>query len=80
MPMIDIYATTGTFQNVHQLAMGAAAVLKSVEGVPDLDLFRKTTADFVHELQHRWRYGLRAHPGYNTGALTRRDRLPWFAN
>jgi hypothetical protein len=31
MPMIDIYATRGTFQDVHQLAIDAAAV---VEGVP----------------------------------------------
>jgi hypothetical protein len=30
--------------------MDAAAVVKSVEGVPDLALFRKNTAAFVHEL------------------------------
>jgi hypothetical protein len=34
MPMIDIYATRGTFQDVHQLAIDAAAVVKGVEGVP----------------------------------------------
>jgi hypothetical protein len=50
MPMIDIYASTGTIQNLHQLAMDAAAVVKSVEGVPDIALFRKNTAAFVHEL------------------------------
>src|SRR5271154_3383587 len=50
MPMIDIYASTGTFQNLHQLAMDAAAVVKSVEGVPDIALFRKNTAAFGHEV------------------------------
>jgi|SRR5882762_4692412 len=51
MPMIDIYATRGTFQDVHQLAIDAAAVVKRVEGVPDIPLFRKNTAAFVHEMR-----------------------------
>jgi hypothetical protein len=44
MPMIDIYATRGTFQDVDQLAIDAAAVVKGVEGVPDIPLLRKNTA------------------------------------
>jgi hypothetical protein len=51
MPMIDIYATRGTFQDVHQLAIDAAAVVKGVEGVLDIPLFRKNTAAFVHEMR-----------------------------
>jgi hypothetical protein len=51
MPMIDIHVTRGTFQDVHQLAIEAAAVAKGVEGVPDIFLFRKNTAAFVHEMR-----------------------------
>ena len=50
MPMIDIYATKGTFADPHGLAMEAAATVKSVEQVPDIPMFRKNTAAFVHEL------------------------------
>ena len=50
MPMIDIYATKGTFANPHKLAIDAASVVKTVEQVPDIPMFRKNTAAFVHEL------------------------------
>ena len=50
MPMIDIYATAGTFRDPHALAQDAAATVKSVEQVPDIPMFRKNTAAFVHEL------------------------------
>ena len=50
MPMIDIYAKSGTFPDPHQLARDAAATVKDVEGVPDIPMFRKNTAAFVHEL------------------------------
>lgn len=50
MPMIDIYAAAGTFADVHQLATDAAALIKGVEGVPDIPMFRKNTAAFVHEM------------------------------
>jgi phenylpyruvate tautomerase PptA (4-oxalocrotonate tautomerase family) len=50
MPMIDIYATTGTFADPHRLAQDAAATVKSVEQVPDIPMFRSNTAAFVHEL------------------------------
>jgi phenylpyruvate tautomerase PptA (4-oxalocrotonate tautomerase family) len=48
--MIDIYATRGTFADPHKLAMDAAATVKAVEQVPDIPMFRKNTAGFVHEL------------------------------
>jgi phenylpyruvate tautomerase PptA (4-oxalocrotonate tautomerase family) len=50
MPMIDAYATAGTFADPHQLAIDLAAAVMTVEQVPDLPLFRKNTAAFVHEL------------------------------
>ncbi|WEK61640.1 MAG: hypothetical protein P0Y60_02430 [Candidatus Microbacterium colombiense] len=50
MPMIDIYATVGTFADVHALAVEAAATVKDVEQVPDIPMFRINTAAFVHEL------------------------------
>ena len=50
MPMIDIYAAAGTFSDVKKLASDAAALVKSVEQVPDIPMFRKNTAAFVHEM------------------------------
>ena len=50
MPMIDIYATVGTFADAHKLAADAAAVVKGVESVPDIPMFRQNTAAFVHEM------------------------------
>jgi phenylpyruvate tautomerase PptA (4-oxalocrotonate tautomerase family) len=50
MPMIDVYATTGTFADKHALARDLAAAVMRWEQVPDLALFRNNTAAFVHEL------------------------------
>ena len=50
MPMIDIYATAGTFADPHKLAVDAASTVKAVEAVPDIPMFRKNTAAFVHEM------------------------------
>ncbi|MDT4956419.1 MAG: hypothetical protein QOD31_218 [Pseudonocardiales bacterium] len=50
MPMIDIYATRGTFADPHGLARDAAAAVMAVEQVPDIPMFRQNTAAFVHEL------------------------------
>jgi phenylpyruvate tautomerase PptA (4-oxalocrotonate tautomerase family) len=50
MPMIDIYAKSGTFKNAKRLATDAATAVKTIEGVPDIPMFRKNTAGFVHEL------------------------------
>ena len=50
MPMIDIYAVKGTFSDTAELATSAAATMMQVEGVPDLPMFRKNTAAFVHEV------------------------------
>jgi phenylpyruvate tautomerase PptA (4-oxalocrotonate tautomerase family) len=50
MPTIDIYATAGTFADPHKLAADAAAVVKGVEKVPDIPMFRRNTAAFIHEM------------------------------
>jgi phenylpyruvate tautomerase PptA (4-oxalocrotonate tautomerase family) len=50
MPMIDVHAATGTFPDIAQLAKDLAAAVMAVEGVPDIPMFRKNTAAFVHEL------------------------------
>jgi phenylpyruvate tautomerase PptA (4-oxalocrotonate tautomerase family) len=50
MPMIDVYAAAGTFGDQHALARDLAAGLMTIEEVPDIPMFRKNTAAFVHEL------------------------------
>ena len=42
MPMIDVYATTGTFADKHQLAVDLASTVMRVEQVPDIPMFRRT--------------------------------------
>jgi phenylpyruvate tautomerase PptA (4-oxalocrotonate tautomerase family) len=50
MPMIDVYAAVGTFIDQHALAQKLATELLAIEQVPDIPMFRKNTAAFVHEL------------------------------
>jgi phenylpyruvate tautomerase PptA (4-oxalocrotonate tautomerase family) len=50
MPMIDVYAADGTFADNAQLARDLAAAVMAVEGVPNIPMFRKNTAAFVHDL------------------------------
>jgi phenylpyruvate tautomerase PptA (4-oxalocrotonate tautomerase family) len=50
MPMIDVYAAAGTFSDRHALAQKLATELMTIEQVPDIPMFRKNTAAFVHEL------------------------------
>jgi phenylpyruvate tautomerase PptA (4-oxalocrotonate tautomerase family) len=50
MPMIDVYAVAGTFPDKHRLATDLAAAVMAVEQVPDIPMFRKNTAAFVHDL------------------------------
>ena len=51
MPMIDVYATEGTFADQHQLARDLATAVMKIEQVPDIPMFRQNTAAFVHELR-----------------------------
>jgi phenylpyruvate tautomerase PptA (4-oxalocrotonate tautomerase family) len=48
--MIDVYAASGTFADPHQLASDLARTLMTIEGVPDIPMFRQNTAAFVHEM------------------------------
>src|SRR6202161_2045741 len=50
MPMIDVYATDGTFKQNDQLAADLARTLMVIEGVPDIPMFRLNTAAFIHEI------------------------------
>jgi len=50
MPMIDVYAITGTFPDQHKLATDLAAALMAIEQVPDIPMFRQNTAAFIHDL------------------------------
>jgi phenylpyruvate tautomerase PptA (4-oxalocrotonate tautomerase family) len=50
MPMIDVYATAGTFADQHRLAVDLATAVMTIEQVPDIPMFRQNTAAFVHEL------------------------------
>jgi phenylpyruvate tautomerase PptA (4-oxalocrotonate tautomerase family) len=50
MPMIDVYAATGTFPDSHTLARDLAAAVMRWEQVPDLPLFTNNTAAFIHDL------------------------------
>jgi phenylpyruvate tautomerase PptA (4-oxalocrotonate tautomerase family) len=50
MPMIDVYAVTGTFADRHQLTVDLATAVMTIEQVPNIPMFRQNTAAFVHEL------------------------------
>jgi hypothetical protein len=49
MPMIDAYTAAGTFTDKHQLAADLAIGVMPIEQVPDIPMFRKNTAAFVHD-------------------------------
>jgi phenylpyruvate tautomerase PptA (4-oxalocrotonate tautomerase family) len=48
--MIDVYSAEGTFSDKRSLARDLAAAVMRWEKVPELSLFRKNTAGFVHDL------------------------------
>jgi phenylpyruvate tautomerase PptA (4-oxalocrotonate tautomerase family) len=50
--MIDTYAVPGTFADKHKLAVDLASTLMRIEQVPDIPMFRKNTAAFVHDLPY----------------------------
>ena len=82
MPMIDVYATTGTFPDKHQLATDLAAAVMTIEQVPDIPLFRQNTAAFIHELPPQDLSNVNGESNYvriqvltNAGALDRGKQL-----
>jgi phenylpyruvate tautomerase PptA (4-oxalocrotonate tautomerase family) len=82
VPMIDVYAATGTFADPHQLAADLARTLMTIEGVPDIPMFRQNTAGFIHEMDGPAISNVDGESGYvrvqvltNAGALDRDKQL-----
>jgi phenylpyruvate tautomerase PptA (4-oxalocrotonate tautomerase family) len=82
MPMIDVYATAGTFADTRELARNLATAVMTIEQVPDIPMFRKNTAAFVHELPDGALSNVDGDSGYvrvqvltNAGALDRDKQL-----
>ena len=50
MPMIDVYASEGTFRDRKALVKDLAAAVMRWERVPEISLFKDNTAAFIHEL------------------------------
>ena len=82
MPMIDAYASAGTFADKHKLAVDLASTLMRIEQVPDIPMFRQNTAAFVHELPAGSLSNVDGDSGYvriqvltNAGALDRGKQL-----
>ena len=82
MPMIDVYATDGTFANPKALARDLASTLMKIEQVPDIPMFRKNTAAFIHDLPDGALSNVDGDGNYvrvqvltNTGALNRDKQL-----
>jgi phenylpyruvate tautomerase PptA (4-oxalocrotonate tautomerase family) len=76
MPMIDVYAPSGTFPSPHELASELARTLMIIEGVPDIPMFRKNTAAFVHDLPSQMISNVDGESGYvRVQVLTNADAL-----
>jgi len=82
MPMIDVYATSGTFADPKTMTRELAATLMKIEGVPDIPMFRKNTAAFVHDLPTAALSNVEGDSNYvrvqvltNAGALDRDKQL-----
>jgi phenylpyruvate tautomerase PptA (4-oxalocrotonate tautomerase family) len=80
--MIDVYAAAGTFADQHQLAVDLATAVMTIEQVPDIAMFRKNTAAFVHDLPATALANVDGDSGYvrvqvltNAGALDRDKQL-----
>lgn len=80
--MIDVYATEGTFSDPHQLAADLARTLMTIEGVPNIPMFRQNTAGFVHALPDGTMSNVDGESSYvrvqvltNAGALDREKQL-----
>ena len=82
MPMIDAYAAVGTFADPHKLAVDLATAVMTIEQVPNIPMFRKNTAAFVHELPSDCLSNVDGDSNYvrvqvltNSGALDRDKQL-----
>ncbi len=82
MPMIDVYATVGTFPDKHRLAVDLATAVMTIEQVPDIPMFRQNTAAFIHDLPSASLSNVDGDSNYvriqvltNSGALDRGKQL-----
>jgi phenylpyruvate tautomerase PptA (4-oxalocrotonate tautomerase family) len=82
MPMIDVYATAGTFTDKHKLAIDLATTVMTIEAVPNIPMFRQNTAGFVHDLPEGDLSNVNGDSNYvrvqvltNVGALDRDKQL-----
>jgi phenylpyruvate tautomerase PptA (4-oxalocrotonate tautomerase family) len=82
MPMIDVYATSGTFKDPKTLAQDLAETLMKIEQVPNIPMFRKNTAAFIHDLPEGALSNVEGDGNYvrvqvltNAGALNRDKQL-----
>src|SRR6202011_1417695 len=82
MPMIDVYASGGTFANPKALARDLASTLMRIEQVPDIPMFRKNTAALSHDLPDGALSNVEGDGNYvtvqvltNSGALNREKQL-----
>jgi len=82
MPMIDVYATSGTFKDPKGLARDLAETLMKIEQVPNIPMFRKNTAGFIHDLPNGALSNVDGDGNYvrvqvltNAGALNREKQL-----
>ncbi len=82
MPMIDVYATAGTFPDKHRLAVDLATAVMTIEQVPDIPMFRQNTAAFIHDLTPASLSNVDGDSNYvriqvltNSGALDRAKQL-----
>ena len=82
MPMIDVYATSGTFKDPKTLARDLAETLMKIEQVPNIPMFRRNTAAFVHDLPNGALSNVDGDGNYvrvqvltNAGALNRDKQL-----
>jgi len=80
--MIDVYATSGTFKDPKALARDLAETLMKIEQVPNIPMFRKNTAGFIHELPNGALSNVDGDGNYvrvqvltNAGALNREKQL-----
>ena len=82
MPMIDVYASAGTFANPKALARDLASTLMKIEQVPNIPMFRNNTAAFIHDLPDGDLSNVEGDGNYvrvqvltNAGALNREKQL-----
>jgi phenylpyruvate tautomerase PptA (4-oxalocrotonate tautomerase family) len=82
MPMIDVYATSGTFKDPKRLAHDLAETLMKIEQVPNIPMFRNNTAGFIHDLPDGALSNVEGDGNYvrvqvltNAGALNRDKQL-----